>query len=283
MKAGLADFVRVRVVRLGTQRPVRVLVGFVDDAFEGREEWVPPARLKVLWEQVGEFREREERWSRLYEAGISGDDGRQDAAERVIELLFDEDEVSIMCKEAGAVRISDAAGLAFRLGLEPGQLTGHPLPWSRRSLTTAFIENDQLVAPWEVTELIVTTAARRNPTPILEYAATEERRAQREAIHGRWSRGGRRSSDYFFEPESCQELDRKHYRPRREQLRAWCGTEAADRFDELTELRKEIRRVGDVAPSAIDALRSAGHASEASGLQRELGTPVAMLQSAEPS
>ena len=40
------EFVEVSVVRLGTQRPARVLVRFVDDAFEGREEWVPPARLK---------------------------------------------------------------------------------------------------------------------------------------------------------------------------------------------------------------------------------------------
>ena len=58
-----------------------------------------------------------------------------------------------------------------------------------------------LVAPWEVTELIVTAAARQNPAPILEYVADEERKAQYEAIHGHWSRGGRRSNDHYFEPE----------------------------------------------------------------------------------
>jgi hypothetical protein len=46
------ELVEVRVLRLGTQKPARVLVRFVDDAFEGREEWVPPARLKVPWQTL---------------------------------------------------------------------------------------------------------------------------------------------------------------------------------------------------------------------------------------
>jgi hypothetical protein len=38
------DVVAVEVMKLGTQRPARVLVRFVDERFEGRQEWVPPAR-----------------------------------------------------------------------------------------------------------------------------------------------------------------------------------------------------------------------------------------------
>lgn len=57
--------VDVSVVRLGAQKPARVLVRFVDDEFEGREDWVPPARLKVPWSEVEEYRAREERWNRL--------------------------------------------------------------------------------------------------------------------------------------------------------------------------------------------------------------------------
>ncbi|MGB7871480.1 MAG: hypothetical protein WBM01_24985 [Mycobacterium sp.] len=52
-------------MKLGTQRPARVLVRFVDERFEGRQEWVPPARLKVSWAAVGVFREREARWDRI--------------------------------------------------------------------------------------------------------------------------------------------------------------------------------------------------------------------------
>jgi hypothetical protein len=51
------DLVEVVVVRLGSQRPARILVRFVVDHFEGRQEWVPPSRLKVRWEAADEFRE----------------------------------------------------------------------------------------------------------------------------------------------------------------------------------------------------------------------------------
>ncbi|GAB3264389.1 hypothetical protein [Arthrobacter pigmenti] len=44
---GVDPLVEVRVVHEGTQKPARVLVHFVADEFEGREERGPPARLKV--------------------------------------------------------------------------------------------------------------------------------------------------------------------------------------------------------------------------------------------
>ena len=42
------QLVEVEVLRIGTSKPARVLVRFVADEFEGRRDWVPPARLKVL-------------------------------------------------------------------------------------------------------------------------------------------------------------------------------------------------------------------------------------------
>jgi hypothetical protein len=265
----LDELVEVKVVRLGTQRPARVLVRFLDDAFEGREEWVPPARLKVAWLDVAPFREREQAWDRVREAGIPDDDPRVQAAEQVLELLFENDDVSVCYREAGAIRAGDPGALAARVGLDAAQITEHPL---------AFTDGDALIAPWEITELVVTVATRQNPDPILEFVASEERKAAREAIHGRWWRGGRRDNDSFWEPEDCVEFDRKHYRARRQLMRTWCGAEAINRADELTELRKEIRRVGVVAEAAIQALRAAGQQTEAARLEDELGTPVEMLR-----
>jgi hypothetical protein len=40
------ELVEVSVVRLGTQKLARILVRFVDDAFEGREEWVWGSRTR---------------------------------------------------------------------------------------------------------------------------------------------------------------------------------------------------------------------------------------------
>ncbi|MBB5070407.1 hypothetical protein BJ969_003495 [Saccharopolyspora gloriosae] len=51
----------VEVRRLGTSRPPRVRVVFLDDAYEGREEWVPPGRLQTGWERVAEWQAREDR------------------------------------------------------------------------------------------------------------------------------------------------------------------------------------------------------------------------------
>lgn len=206
----------------------------------------------MLWDNVAEYRAREQRWDRIQQAGLPLDDPREDAAECVFEMLFDA-RVSMGFRESGAIHIKDSAALAARLGLGVKQLMDHPL---------AFVEDDVLIAPWEVTELVVMTAAHQNPRPVLEYVANEERKAQYEAIHGNWLRGGRRNSGHHIDPEICIQIDNERGRPCREVLRSWCGIEATDRFDELIELRKEIRRVGDVAQSAIDALRSAGRASE---------------------
>ena len=68
------DLVQVRVLRLGTQRPARVLVQFADEVFEGRQEWVPPARLKAHWQDVGQYRAREALWNRIHAAGLPPDD-----------------------------------------------------------------------------------------------------------------------------------------------------------------------------------------------------------------
>lgn len=86
-------------MRLETQRPARVLPRFADVAFEGREDWVPPARLKVRWENIAESRAWEERWDRIHSVGLPLDDSREDAAAQVIEMLFREEEVSINSSE----------------------------------------------------------------------------------------------------------------------------------------------------------------------------------------
>lgn len=52
---GVDLLVEVVVVCVGTRKPARVLVRFVDDEFEGREQWVPPVRLKVPWSEVADI------------------------------------------------------------------------------------------------------------------------------------------------------------------------------------------------------------------------------------
>ena len=63
--------VQVAVVRFGVKKPQRILVRFVDDEFEGRQDWVPPARLKVPWSGVDEYMARERRWDEVTRASIA--------------------------------------------------------------------------------------------------------------------------------------------------------------------------------------------------------------------
>lgn len=267
-KRGLDPLVEVRVVREGTQKPARVLVRFVADEFEGRDEWVPPARLKVPWSGVEEFRAREERWERVSAPGPEGDDPRHYAASEILDEYVDPAVATI--QRGASISIKRPEALANWLGLPLEQLTDYP---------EAFIEDGAFVAPWPATEIVAGAVAQRHCEQILRKVEEEERKARYEAIHGTYISGGRgRGRDSHISPEICAEVDEQDSAPIRAVLRQWCGAENVQRFDELVELRKEIRRVGDVAQSAIDVLRAHGLASPAAELERELGTPVEVLR-----
>jgi hypothetical protein len=263
------DVVEVEVLKLGTQRPPRVFVRFVEERFEGRQEWVPPARLKVRWEAVDVFRASEARWDRIFELGRGFDDPADGAATEVFTALIAGDIARMEYREAGACRITDSGRLADLTGLDAAV-------W--RQCAEGFIEGADLVVPWPVTEQIAAAAARRNPAPILDAVQTEENEARHEAIHGRHYRGRGSDPGFTVSAESCISTDNEHGKPRRAILRQWCGAEAVDRYDELVELRKEIHRVGQIAETAIAALRGAGRKPEAENLARQLGTPVEMLR-----
>jgi hypothetical protein len=254
------ELVPVRVVRHGKKKPARVFVRFVDDVFEGQEDWVPPARLKIAWDRVAEYGAWEDQWKRLREACLPRDDPRGYAVEDVVITLLENYDASIDGRVHGAIRIGKPAELAAWLGLEPGLVSGHPF---------AFTQDGTLIVPWPVTELVVTTAARKNPGPVLRRVEDEERNARQEALHG--SRGGRRTdADGFIRPEICQKVDDEFGRPIREVLRSWCGAAAVSRADELAHLRSEVRRITGIAQQAIQGLKDAGQTKHAARLAREL-------------
>lgn len=263
---GIDPLVEVRVIKIGTQRPARVFVRFVADKFEGKEEWVPPARLKVLWSGVEELRVSEDLWNKVSALGPIRDEPREDAAQEVLDEFLPRDLAWINNRSGSSLSIAQPAELALRLELTLETLTGSP---------ETFVENGVTVAPWPITELIAQRVAEQNAEELLKRIEQEERKARRDSIHGYNS--GRRNS-FFIKPEWSAEWDAKYDQPRRKVIRDWCGAENVERFDELVELRKEIKRVGDVAQSAIDSLRRHGHVTEATHLANELGTPVEMLR-----
>ncbi|GAA4525626.1 hypothetical protein GCM10023160_18830 [Brachybacterium paraconglomeratum] len=262
----------MRVERLGSQKPARVFVAFVDDSFEGKEEWVPPARLKVLWSEAGKFQAREERWARVAAVGPGQEDPRSYAASEIIDEHLAEELGSINYRSGGSISIAQPEVLASQLHLTVEQLTKYP---------ESFTEDGYVVAPWPATEYVARALAAQHAEQILPRVQKEERQAKYEAIHGRDFSIGRGETRHIS-PQRSLESDQEFSAPIREVLRSWCGADSVGQFDELIALRQEIHRVGVVAQKAIDALKAHDHRTVASQLQRELGTPVEMLRADAP-
>jgi hypothetical protein len=251
-------------------RPARVLIKFVDDEFEGREEWVPPARLKVLWSEVDEFVSRERRWTAVIEASPVRDTPAEYALDLVFRELIESDLVRRgFNSTGGVVYIYDVDGLAQSLGIDPDLLRGDPL---------SFVENGALIAPASIATLIASTAARRNPEPILRYVDKEEAEYRQKAIYGEDYGSGDDPPGHIDAEWFVDELDAPYNQPWWDLLRAWCGSDALERHDELIELRREVVRLGKLAQHAVIALRAAGQTREADRIERDLGIPVAELR-----
>jgi len=259
------SLVEVRVVRIGVRKPARVLVRFVDDIFEGLQDWVRPARLKVLWPQAGEYLAREQRWQTVIDsspmAGTAGDYASSYVFGELIDRALATTDVN---GAEGVALIHDVAGLALFLELEPDLLTADPI---------AFPDDGALVVPWSITELIARTAASRNPEPIQRHVRTVEAEHRHKTMHGEWHCPAGQTRGVHIEAEwFVNEHNAPHNAPYWELLRTWSSAPTLEAFDELTELRQELARTAAIARQAITMLRQEGNTRRANRLERELSS-----------
>lgn len=251
--------VQVRVVRVGTRRPPRVLVRFIDDDFEGLEDWVPPARLKCRWNRVEEFRAREARWEDVTRESLPRDSPLESAAMQVFDELIDPALATTgYGATSGVTSIHDVSALAAVLDEDADA-------WR---VPSSFVEDGALIVPWSVTERIAKRAAARDPHRLLRLVEREESDARREATYGSWYRLGR-GEERHIAPEACAQFDEKHDMPVRAILREWAGQEPADVRDEIHQLRLEAAAHAALARAALAALRKHGHTREANRLERD--------------
>lgn len=257
----------VEVVRIGTSRPPRVRVRFVEDEYEGKEDWVPPSRLKVRWEHVAAWKAREDRWAAVREvsAHVRGTP-EEGAAGWVFDSLPDWDYARRKWnRDSGILIVTDIDGLVADLGIELVTLVDDP---------SAFTDDDgSLVLPWQAMESIAKVLARKYADRLLPELEKEELEQEH---NNRW---GYMSSSGFISAEICSEVDQE-FRPARQIVREWCGAEARERQDELVALRSEVRRLGQLIERAITALRDGGSIRVAHQLERDLGVPVEVLRQA---
>jgi hypothetical protein len=251
--------VAVRVVRIGVRRPARVLVHFLDDEFEGLEEWVPPARLKCPWREVDAFRARETQWEAVTADGPLRDSPLESAAMVVFEELIDPALATMGYNATSGISyIHDLPALAAFLDEDPDAWQVPP----------SFLEDGALIVPWSVTERIARRAAARDPHRLLLYVEREEAEARREATYGHWYRAGR-GEERHMPAEACAQFDEEHSMPVRAILREWAGQEPADLRDAVHELRLEAAAQAALATAALAALREHGYTREANRLERE--------------
>lgn len=262
----------VVVTAVGTKKPPRVKIRFLDESAEGRDEWVPPGRLKVRWNEVDAWKAREERWAAVRAASTEADETAIWAATMVYEVAAPEDVIQVGWRSAddGLLFVRDPEAAAGLLGVAADDFVAHP---------AAFIdESGTVVAPWPVTTAIAERAAPRFTEKLLAEVADSEARARDRAVYGEDL--GTDKNPMYIRPEVCAEVDRR-WEPTHELVRRWCGQDVVERFDELAALRKEVLRVGKVAERAIRAVAEHGHPQVARRLEEELGVPVSLLRAGQ--
>lgn len=166
VRAVLDDLVPVTMVRHGSKRQARVLVRFSEPSMEGREQWVPPNRLKVPWIAVGAFIAEEARWEALLALSPHGDSEETDAVERVFGVLVPE-EVATLDWRGNYLTVSNLPSLSGLTGLPEDAFTGDPV---------GFADGCATVVSWPVVREAAKALAGRHPDAVLAALDKDEHR-----------------------------------------------------------------------------------------------------------
>jgi hypothetical protein len=142
----------VGVLRIGKERPIRAKVRFLDDEFEGREEWVPRARLKAPWAERGPWQAREERWETVRHAAAPASSSPEYwAIDYVVSSVADLGVETGCGRNAAVLSIGDPDALGDLVGLTTEELA---------SDSPAFIDNDGWLISTEDSGNVSINAAR---------------------------------------------------------------------------------------------------------------------------
>lgn len=257
----------VDVTRIGSSRPPRVRVSFVEDEYEGREDWVPPGRLKVLWDHVDFWQANQDRWAAVRDISVDvRDTPEEDAAGWIFDTLLDWNYAHrLWNRDSGILVVTDVDGLVADLGIDRVVLVDDPVGFRNGE--------GALVLPWRVMRPVAQGLARKYADRLIAEMDKEERESEKEC---RW---GYMSGSTYISAEICSEVEEK-YRPMRQLVREWCGAQAQERLDELHALRKEVVRLGQLIERAITQLDQAGQTNAVRDLERDLGVPVEVLRHA---
>jgi hypothetical protein len=257
-------FHEVKIVAIGTKRPLKIRIEFVDDEREGERRWVSPARLEVAWEDVAAYRKADEALVRLY-AVSQTTRTESDAATEIFGVYADLNDVASYnpWSKGSITTVTDINGLARMTGLPPEEMLGDPI---------TVHDGTIVLLPWSSTVKVITALLAHNPSPIQKWLHDEQRQMQIESVLGSdvpaWVRG----EAFHRSGEEMQKIFDERHVPVHNQIRAWMSA-SGPRQSNIAELQAELSRVGGIAQRAIAELKQLKSNRSADALLAELLDP----------
>ncbi|AXI78544.1 PE-PGRS family protein [Peterkaempfera bronchialis] len=253
---------RVEIVRVGgPRRSSQVHVRFLEGEDAGLQDWVAPASLVALWDDVAVFQTDDVAELALAEASRQVRKTAEfETARMVLGFVRPKSQLRLRTSvaDAGVLELTAPDATADRLGLDAAELRADPMVHQNRA--------GLFLAGWPVTERIARRAAAVLAEEILPEVERRQEVLDQERAHPSWQSWHRRD-DRKLQAED--DLLRT--------VREWCGQEQVERFDELLALRAEVERLGAIVERALKALRDRGHGVIASTIERDLGVRVSSL------
>ncbi|GAB3950092.1 PE-PGRS family protein [Streptomyces sparsus] len=253
---------QVEIVRVGGPgRAGWVHVRFLESDDAGLQEWVSFGSLVARWTDVDTFRADDAGELALAEASRHVRGSTEFEAARVV-LGFVRPKGRLRLRrgvaDAGVLELGGLDETAPLVGMDAAELRGDPMVYEKRDGTC--------VAGWPVTERIARQVAGCLADKVLPEVDRKQRDIEQERAQSSW---------YSYSRRDDRKLDAEAAALRA--VRAWCGEDKAERYDELVALRAEVIRLGELIEKAVKALRDRGHGVTASTIERDLGVHISSL------
>ncbi|MER8003370.1 PE-PGRS family protein [Streptomyces sp. NPDC095613] len=256
-----SEVLHVEVVRVGgSGRSGWVHVRFLEGDAAGLQEWVSSGSLVAPWADVDTFRADDAAETALAEASrhVRGSTDFE-AARMILGFVRPKNRLRLRrtVADAGVLELSRLDETAPLIGMDAAELRGDAMVYENR--------HGMCLAGWSVTERVARQVAGRLADEILPEVNRKQQGIEQE----------RAQSWYSYSRRDDRKLDAESAVLRT--VRAWCGEDKADRYDELVALRAEVIRLGELVEKAAKALRDRGHGVIASTIERDLGVHIATL------
>ncbi|MEV6129407.1 PE-PGRS family protein [Streptomyces violaceusniger] len=253
---------QVEIVRVGGPgRSGWIHVRFLEGDDAGLQGWVSAGSLVAPWSDVDEFHADDAAESTLAEASrhVRGSTDFE-AARMILGFVRPKSRLRLRrgVADAGVLELSRLDETAPLIGMDAVELRSDPMVYENRAGTC--------LAGWPVTERIARQVAGSLADEILPEVDRKQQDIEEERAQSSW---------YSYRARDDRKLDAEAAVLRT--VRAWCGEDKADRYDELVALRAEVIRLGQLVEKAVKALRDRGHGVIASTIERDLGVHAASL------